>query len=223
MHSYKSFLFLILFIFAAAPKAEAQTVNWSRMEPVTHHARIYSGLDYGLVYGLNYGRVIKAKSIVWMPFVDASLPMGNQGLDDYRLSVGTLAKVFDYKNWIASLDVSIVGRQNRNPFVRMNGLGSESGIHLGYYKEKWFVNIQFSTDNSYLTYFKHTEAYKGNFPDAKDAWYQNTANNQYFGLNAGYSFKKVDITLSSGLRQTDGLKTKLSLPMSLKLGVNYRL
>lgn len=222
MSNYKIVFLFKIFIFAVVPNIKAQTVNWSAIGSAKNNARMYSGLDYGVTYGLQYGRVIPTKSMIWIPVVAVSLPWGENLLDDYSWSVGTTTKVFQYKSWIASFDVSIVSKQNKNPFVTMRGVGSESGIHFGYYKQRWFVNLHFSTDNTYLTHFNHTDVYRGNFADAKDGWYQNTANNQYLGINTGYSFSKMDLTFSSGLRRTDGLRSKPTLPLSMKLGVNYR-
>jgi len=222
MKKHISNILLVILSFTVIPNIKAQTNNWSKLDSIKNYARIYGGLDYGVAYGIQYGRIIKTKSIVWIPFVDLSFPLGNDLGDDYRFKVGTTAKLFEYKSWIASVDISIVNRQNRNPFVKLQSFGYESGLQIGYYKHRWFTNIHFSTDNALTTHFKHSEAYNGNYSGVKDGWYQNTANNQLLGFNTGYSLKKIDITLSSGLLRTDEFKSKPSLPLNIKIGVNCR-
>lgn len=218
--------FLCLFVgtlfFFIDPSVYAQTNNWSNLDSVKNNIRMYGGLDFGLVYGLQYGRIYKTKKIRWLPYLDLSLPAGQNIVDDYRFNAGTNLKLIHYKAWIGSVDIAIGHRQNRNPFVKMKSFGSELGIQFGYYKPKWFANLHFSTENSWITHLKHSEAYKGNYSMVKDGWYQNTANNQIVGLNIGYSFKKIDITLSSGIIRTNAFKDKPTLPMFGKIGINYR-
>jgi hypothetical protein len=222
MKKIKKCLLIGTLIFIIIQNTNAQTNNWRRLDSVKNIARLYGGLDYGIVYGLHYGRIIKTKNIIWIPFADVSLPLGNNPVDDYKFKVGTTAKVFQYKSWIASVDVSIINRQNKNPFVRMHSLGSESGFQIGYYKSKWFVNFNFSTDNSLTTHLKHSDAYKGNYSGVKDGWYQNTANNFSIGGNLGVSFGRSDITLKLGQIFTQNFKTKPSLPIYIQIGYNYK-
>lgn len=214
--------FIIALVFSLVTCANGQVNNWAKLDSSKHIATLYSGLDYGFVYGLHYGKIVKNNSILWVPFVNVSLPLGGDVVDDYKLKVGTALKVLQRKNWIVSLEISIINRQNKNPFVIMQSLGFESGLQFGYYKQKWFVNLNLSTDNSLTTHLKHTDAYKGNYSEVADGWYQNTANNISFGSNIGYSFKKLDITFSSGLIRTDGLHAKPYLPFYGKIGFNYR-
>lgn len=222
MKKVKLYLVVVLFTAIATQNTQAQINNWSRVDSAKNIARIYGGLDFGITYGLHYGRVIKTKNITWVPFADISFPSGKNAIDDYRCKVGTAAKLFQYKSWIASLDIAIVNRQNSNPFVTMQSLGALSGFQVGYYKLKWFANISFATDNSLLTHLKHSEAYKGNYAQVKDGWYDNTANNQLLSLNTGYSFNKTDITLSLGVLTSDEFKSMPNLPVYVNIGINHR-
>ena len=206
----------------AISKTNAQTNNWSRLDSVKNQVRIYGGIDYSFTYGLQYGKIIKTKNIIWMPNIDFSMPFGGNLTDDFKLKLGSNAMFFQSRKWKASADFSIINRQFKNPFVRMHGLGLEAGIHFGYYKPKWFINMNLSTDNSLLTHIKHSDAYLGNYSGAIYGWYQNTASNQLLGFNFGYSLKKMDFTLSSGLIWTDRFKSKPSVPFNAKLGINYR-
>lgn len=215
-------LLILSLALVAISKSTAQTNNWSRLDSEKNQARIYGGIDYSFTYGFQYGRTIKSKNMVWMPNLDFSVPFGGNLVDDFKLKMGTSTMFFQHKSWRASTDFSIINRQFRNPFVRLHGLGFDCGIHFGYYKPKWFININFSTDNSILTHIKHSDAYKGNYSGAVNGWYQNTASNQLFGFNTGYSLKKLDFTLSSGLLWTEKFKSKPSVPFNAKLGIHYR-
>lgn len=217
---YKLFFALLIMLFTGNTKA--QIINWTRLQSAKNIARLYGGLEHGAVYGVQYGRVVKYKKFVWIPFADLSLPSGSKVFDDHQIKIGTSAKVFQYTNWIVSADLSIVNRTNENPFVTMQSLASESGVQIGYYKTKWFVNINFSTDNSVLTHLKHSDVYKANYPNVTDGWYHSTANNQLFSVNTGYSLKKIDFTLSAGYFTTDEFKSKPGLPVYAKTGINFR-
>lgn len=215
-------LFFVSLLFSVIPLSKAQTINWSAHDHFDKNIRLYSGLDYGITYGFQFGKIIKTPNITWGPFMDFSLPLGNNLIDDYKLKIGTTAKLFQYNHWITSFDISIINRRNRNPFVSMQSFGSESGIHFGYYKQRWFANIHFSTDNSLITHLNHSKAYKSNYSGVKDGWYENTSNNQLLGFNTGFSFKSIDITLSSGLIRTDTFNSSTTLPIYMKLGINQR-
>jgi hypothetical protein len=213
--SFAAFLFFI-------SKMGAQNINWTKLDSAKHIGRIHGGLEYGVIYGLQYGKILKAKRSTWIPFANVSLPLGKNIADDYKINIGTAANILSFNRWILSFDLSITNRQNKNPFVRMQSLGSESGIHFGYYRQKWFVNIDVSTDNSLITHLKHTDAYKGNYHKVVDGWYQNTSSNFSLGCNTGLSFKRSDVTLSIGGLFTQNLKTRPMLPFYSQLGYNYR-
>lgn len=216
-------IFLGVLVFSSFTNSNAQVYNWSKIESGNHIVRAHLGLDFGVIYGLHYGRRLTIKNATLVPFIDLSLPLGGEAIDDSKLKIGTSAKVLQRKKWFLTADVSFISRQNTNPFVAMHNIGFESGVQFGYYKKRWFLNANISNDYSFATHLKHTEAYKGNYAGAVDGWYKNTANNFSIGLNTGYSFKKIDITLSPGIIRTDGWSSTPTLPFYGKIGVNYRL
>lgn len=202
--------------------AKAQDINWGRLDSTKNVIRVKVGLDQGMVYGLEYGKILGARKVKWMPFFQASLPFGERVIDDYQLQIGTRAKFFQLSNWALTAHLAIVHRRNENPFVNMFSLGGTSGVQIGYYKRKGFILLNFSTNNSLLTYLRHNEAYKGNYPMVKDGWYSQTANNQLLSIHSGYSRKKIDLTLALGIQRTEEFKSSPGLPIYLKTGLNYR-
>lgn len=204
------------------PKVHAQVINWARIDSTKHIGRVYAGLNHGAIYGIHYAKKMHTKYYTFIPFIDFSSPLGAELFDDITSKIGTSFQVLNLRSWVLSGDISFVDRQNSNPFVRMRSLGIESAMQLGFYKEKWFAGLVFSNDYSFATRLRHTKAYKGNYSGVVDGWYQNTANNVSFGLNTGYSFKKIDSTLSPGLTRTDGLRSTPALSFYVKFGVNYR-
>ncbi|RIW13340.1 hypothetical protein D0X99_16315 [Algoriphagus lacus] len=210
-----------LIILIISFSGNAQNYNWAKLDSVNNLARIYTGLDHSFAFGLHYGRILNGKKVIWAPFADVSFPSGDPVGDDYNFKIGTLARLFQFEDWKFSFNVSIVNRQNSNPFVKMQSLGSESGFQFGYYKLKWYANLNFSVGSSIVTNFQHTEAYKGNFSGAKDGWYENASNSQLFSVNTGYSLRKMDATLSLGLLRTEEFKSSPSLPYYIKIGLNY--
>jgi len=212
-----------LMLYLTIPKANAQDYNWAKLDSFNHIARVYTGLNNGVIYGLHYGKIINIKKIIFIPFVDLSLPVGERVLDDYKFKLGTSLRLLQNKNWILTGGVSLLNQRYENPFVKMQNLGVETFLQFGLYKEKWFLNVNISNDYLFATHFKHSEAYQKNYAGATNGWYQNTGNNLSLGLNIGYSFKKLDITLSPGIVKTDRFKSSPTLPFYGKLGINYKI
>lgn len=222
MRNIIKYIFIGVLVISSITKVNAQVNNWAKLDGVKHITRAYLGLDYGLVYGISHGNVTKIKNTTLIYFVDLSLPLGSKVFDDYRFKAGASVKAWQSNKWVLSGGISLVNRQNKSPFVKLQNLAVEPSIQFGFYKKKWVVNIEIADDYSFATHFKHTEAYKGNYPGVVDGWYKNTANNISLGLNTGYSFRRFDITLSPGIIRTDGVSGTPSLPFYGKLGINFR-
>jgi hypothetical protein len=210
-------------LLAIAPKLGAQVNNWARVQAGTSVVRIHAGLDHGLVYGAYYGKAYPFLGKTWSYFVDASLPMGGSAVDDNRLKLGTSVNALQLGHWAVSADLAFINRKFSVPFVEMYGLAIETALQFGYYRNRAFLALGLSNDYNFATRLRHTEAYKGNYPEAVDGWYANTANNLSIGINTGLSLKKMDITLSTGVVRAGGFTAKPTLPLFGKLGVNYRM
>ena len=97
-----------------------------------------------------------------------------------------------------------------------------SGI-VGYYRPKWFVAGEFGFDKAIVTHFRHSKAYKDQYPGVVDGWYEPaTGGNLYYGLQAGFSFRKQDIFLRAGKILTQDYKTTPMVPIYGQLGYNIK-
>jgi hypothetical protein len=219
----KSLALISLTLLLLMSPLNAQVYNWAKLDSSKHLVRVYGGMDFGLIYGANYAYVVHLKKLTFIPYIDASLPAGKNVLDDSRLKIGSSLKIAHHKNWVLFSDISIINRQNENPFVRMQNVGIDPSLHLGYYKNKFFFALSAKYDYAFATYLQHSDAYKGNYSYAADGWYKNTAKNLSAGLNAGYSLKRIDISISGGLVRTNGLKNNPTLPIYGILGITYRM
>jgi hypothetical protein len=137
--------------------------------------------------------------------------------------LGTSVNALQLGHWAVSADLAFINRKFSVLFVEMNGLAVETALQFGYYRNKAFIALALSNDYNFATRLRHTDAYKGNYADAVDGWYANTANNMSIGINTGLSLKKLDITLATGIVRAGGLTAKPMLPIYGKLGVNYRI
>ena len=105
----------------------------------------------------------------------------------------------------------------------MLNFGSDLSATAGYYKPKWLVAGEFGFDKALVTHFKHTNAFRENFPEVKDGWYQPaTGGNFYYGVQAGYSFGANDITLNAGKVIQQDFKTEPTIPFYVQIGYNRK-
>lgn len=214
---------MVLLVTINLQHTHAQNYNWQKITSETKHlAGAYVGLDYGFTYGIYYAKVLPVKKMIFIPGIEASLPIGSELVDDYKLKIGTAVKLVQVKRWVLSTSLFFLSRRNETPIVRMYNVGSELTFKLGYYREKWFLAAELGSDNALGTHLKHTDAYKGNYSAVVDGWYQTTGANLFFGLNTGLSLKKVDWLLSAGYITADRFRAKPTLPFYAKLGLNYR-
>ena len=220
---YSNRLLLVsLIIISTISNNKAQVYNWHRISSSSSIGSVYVGLNYGLIYGLHYGRIITSKKATYILFIDISLPTGNKVIDDYKVKLGTSVQFLNRNNWVLSSDVSFFNQKIQQSFVKMQSIGLESGLQFGFFKEKWFLNVKISNAYSLATHLKHSEAYRENYSTAVNGWYQNSANNISLGINTGYSFKNIDITLSPGIIKTNGFKSSPLLPFFATTNLNYR-
>ena len=222
MKTHFNLLILLLVLINFPSVVKSQDYNLSTIENVNHIGRAFIGINSGIVYGLHYAKPSQLKKITYIPFIESSLPMGKTLFDDNKLEIGSSVIVLNRKFWKLSYDLSLLHRQNKNPFVNMQSFGYNTGVKFGYYRQKCFGNIEISNENAFMTHLKHTEVYKGNYLNVVDGWYQNTANYLMFGFGIGYSFKKMDITLHYNKEYTFNLKNTPTVPFNIIVGFNYK-
>lgn len=217
-------IILISGLILSISSAKTQTVNWASLnEDNKNIINANVGMDYGVVYGLGYGHQFKTRLFPIVVNIDYSFPSGKNLTDDFKTKFGVQIRWVEYKNFHFSTKINGVFRRTENSFVRLVNFGSDFTGVVGYYRPKWFVAGEVGFDKAIVTQFKHSKMYKDQFPGVKSGWYEpSTGGNFYYGLQTGYSFKKLDITLKLGKILTQDFKTTPVLPFYGQIGVNQR-
>ena len=205
-------------------KAFPQVINWKSLEKEERHLiNINAGADYGLTLGAGYGYQLKSKIPVVLN-VGYFFPTGKKLTDDFKTKLGGHIRLYQINNFQFSAKIQGVFRRYENSFVTLLNFGSDLSGIAGYYKPKWFIAGEAGFDKAIVTHFKHSAAYKQNFPSVKDGWYEPaTGGNFYYGLQTGFSFRQNDIYLKAGKVVTQDFSTIPLLPLYLEVGYNIRL
>jgi hypothetical protein len=216
-------IMLILFVFCLQ-KVNAQVINWNTLGTTKHTITANFGLDYSISYGLGYGYKLDTK----LPIVinaNVSIPSGETLLDDFKIKFGGQIRLLKISNFMGALAIYGIYRRHETELMRLQNFGSDMKGTFGYYKSRWFTSAEIGFDKAIVTNFKHTQKFKDEiYADVVDGWYEpTTGGNFYYGLQTGYSFNKVDITINLGKVVSQDFKTSPLLPFYLKLGINYRL
>lgn len=203
--------------------AFSQTINWNNFDnKQTHIFNANIGAEHGLVYGIGYGYKLKSK----LPIVlnaEYSEPAGNTFFDDFKTKLGVQISWFHQNHFYVNARIQGVFRRYQNSYARLLNFGSDLAVTAGYYKHKWFVAGETGFDKAIVTHFKHSTAYKQNFPGVQDGWYETaTGGNFYFGVQGGCSFKRNDVYLKLGKITEQDFKTNPLVPVYAQLGYNVR-
>ncbi|NRB53150.1 MAG: hypothetical protein HRU41_36175 [Saprospiraceae bacterium] len=213
-------IFGLLLAYFAINQLQAQFVHANTFSPESKHTvQLNLGWDYGLVYELGYSYRLNTKVPVRLQAF-YSFPSGNTAFDDFKTKVGAQARVLRSGNLQAHLGLYGIYRQFENPLVGLRNFGGEARAMIGYFRPRWFVGGEVGFDKAIATQFKHEDAFRDNiYGDVKDGWYQaGTGGNLYYGIQAGYSFKKNSVLLSMGEVRTEAINTTPQLPAYFKLG-----
>ena len=202
----------------------AQTINWASLKEENKHIVNASfGLEYGVIYGLGYGYQIKTRLFPIVVNIEYSFPSGNKIFDDFKTKIGGQIRWIEYHGFQFSTKIHGVFRRYENDFVRLVNFGSDMSGIIGYYRPKLFVAGEVGFDKAIVTHFKHSKAYKDQYPGVVDGWYEPaTGGNFYYGLQAGFSFRKQDIYLRAGKILTQDFKTTPMVPIYGQLGYNIK-
>ncbi len=218
---FKVFLLALTFQYNTAI---SQTLNWTTLDSTKHILNANIGLDYSVSYGIGYGYKLNTK----LPIVlnaNFSLPAGENPFDDFKTKIGGQVRLLNKLNFVGSVSIFGNYRKYQSELVRLQNFGSDFKGTFGYYKTRWFTAAEIGFDKAIITHFKHTQKYKDEkYTDVVDGWYEPaTGGNLYYGLQGGYSFKKVDMTINLGKVISQDFKTSPFLPFYLNLGINYRI
>ena len=190
---------LLLIVLTISVITNAQTLNWAGIKSDPKNILSFStSAEYGLNYTIGYAYKLKSKTPIIL-HTEYSFPSGNDLIDDFKTKVGGQILIYKIGNFHFSSGIDGIFRRYQNNYARLLNFGGDFYGTIGYYKSKWFVATDFGFDKAIITHFKHSEAYKQNFPGVQDGWYEPSAGgNFHYGLQGGYSWKKFDVYLKAG-------------------------
>jgi len=219
-------LIIIIVVFSFFQnKIAAQVINWENVsEQNKHLLHANAGAEYGVTAGLGYNHLIPIKNFPFIIGGEFSIPAGNELADDFKFRLGVQIRIAAFNHFQFSARVQGISRRYHNQSVRLFNFGSEFAGTLGYYHKHWFLGVEAGFDKAIVTNFKHSEWYKNNIYDnVQDGWYEPaTGGNYYYGLQGGYSTKKVDVTLKAGKVLQQDFESQPLLPFYGQFGVNFR-
>ncbi len=204
--------------------AHAQAVNWASLQKSQRHTiSVNTAIDYGATFGVGYAYQLKTTLPILLN-AEYSFPGGKNLPDDFKTKIGGQIRLVAVSNFVLTAKMQGVFRRYQNPLARMLNFGSDMSATAGYYRQKWFAAAEAGFDKAIITKFKNSPLAKQNFPGIKDGWYQPaTGGNFYYGIQAGYSLRLIDIFLKAGSVIEQDFKTKPLLPFYGQLGANIRL
>jgi hypothetical protein len=223
MKNYNVYI-LISVLTLSISSVDAQTINWASLKEENKHIVNASfGLEYGVIYGLGYGYQIRTRLFPIVANVEYSFPSGNKIFDDFKTRIGGQIRWIEYHNFQFSTNIHGVFRRYENDFVQLLNFGSDMSGIVGYYRHKWFVAGEVGFDKAIVTHFRHSKDYKDQYSGVVNGWYEPaTGGNFYWGLQAGFSFRKHDIYLRAGKILTQDYKTTPMIPFYGQLGYNIK-
>lgn len=204
--------------------ASAQTVNWANLKKEDRHIITGSiALKNGLQYGAGYGYKINHKLFPVILQADYASLSGSNLLDDFKARAGLNIRWISFHHFQFSTGLYGVFRRYQNDFVRLGNFGSDLNGVIGYYRNKWFVAGEVGFDKAIVTHFKHSAAYKAQYPGVVNGWYEtSTGGNFYYGLQAGFSLKRYDVWIKAGKTIEQDFKTSPLVPVYGQLGFNLK-
>lgn len=216
------YLLIVLVLFFVT-QTEAQVINWASLKKEQKNiVNINAGAEYGLIYGAGYAYQLKTKKPLLINLA-YSFPSGNKLTDDFKTKAGAELLLYHTANFGFSVKLQGIFRRFENSYVRLLNFGSDLSGVFGYYKKKWFAAGELGFDKAIVTNFKHSSAFKANFPGVQDGWFDpSTGGNLYYGIRTGLSFKRNDLYLRAGKLTQQDFKTSPLLPFYTEIGVNFR-
>jgi len=111
------------------------------------------GLDPAVLTTFGYARGFEAAFINRHVTASAelSLPVSKLDLNDYRLKIGARASVINYNSWDFSIPIHLILRGTQNWMHTATNFGADITALFGYYRDRWFVNLEFGYDSAFMT------------------------------------------------------------------------
>lgn len=213
-------LFILLY-FAIPHLSSAQYFN-STPQVDEHKNLVYFnfGYDFGVTTQLGYGRQVTILRRSTLLNVDASIAMGKDLTDDFKVRYGGQMQLATVGHFAASVRIYSITRGHHTSLVRMTSFGTELSALVGYYKPQWYFITEFGFDKAIATHVKNGDTMIADYPLIQDGWYMATGGSYFFGLTIGKSVsKKLDCALRFGGVNAQGSDKNPVLPYYIQAGV----
>lgn len=213
---------ILLAFFTIFSNAFSQSINWSTIEKrnifnanVVSENNSYIGLGYAY-------KIYNGKNPIFIT-AETSFSVENEKYNDFNSKLGIQMKIFQWNNYILSSKTHFVYSFYNADAMKLHNFGSNLSWSFGYYLPKWFVSAEGGYDKILTSYIMYSDAYKNQFPNAKDGCTKIYADgNFYYRLNGGYSFGNKDITLSVGNNIDQDFRASSSASFYSQIGFNYK-
>ena len=218
----KNTIIATIALLGMAASACAQNINWQAFKPEQKHLlHLQTGWDYGLTFGIGYGRKFDTKLPV-LANIEYSFPAGERLFDDFKTRIGAQVEVLRRGSFSATVKAYCPIRRYENSLVTLFNFGSEFSGVAGFYRRKWFVAGEFGFDKAIATHVKHSPSALESYSGLQNGWYVPTGGNYSFGLQTGFSFRANDISLKAGKVVSQGFKTTPFVPYFAQLAYQRR-
>ncbi len=201
----------------------SQNINWRSIpEDRQSLVSLQMGFDFGLTTQLGYGRKINTFRPLFL-MADVSLPMGNKPFQDFKCRAGGQMEVFEKHQFSLSMQYLTIVRRLETGLVRQLGIGSKTGLTVGYFAPKWHLAAEFGYDQFIATHIKHSDLLYSNYEQLENGWYMNTGGQWYYGLQGGKTLgNRLELTYKAGATNSKGDHVNAMLPYYLQLGLVWR-
>ncbi len=156
--------------------------------------------------------------------LDITVPLFGFDFNDVKVRILTETTIFRNKNFEIRGGLNPVFINVNTKTESISSLGCEFHTFIGYIDKKWNTGLEFSYNQIFTSYIKHTEYFKNYiFSDVKDGWYKATAANVRMGVVVNLRIKKFDIYFKGGMFATGKFKTYLMMPpLYFDFGLSFR-
>lgn len=214
-------LLTLMLALATTLHSFAQLVNWRSFAPNQQAVSASIGLDYGLVYGIGYAKRFNTR----LPLVvnaDYTFPSGRTLLDDFNVRMGGQVEVLHAGNLSATVKVNGIFRRYESSEVRLLNWGAELTGLVGYYRPTWYAAAEVSFDKAVITQVKHSAFVLENLPELRSGWYIPAGGNFQYGVQAGTSFGRTDLSLKAGRVINQDFRLTPFFPFYAQLRISQR-
>lgn len=202
----------------------AQPINWANIKKEDKHfVHVKTGIFNGVQFGAGYSYKVNQRLFPVMLNADYSVMSGDKILQDFKARLGGNIRWMESHGFAFSTSLHAIFRRYGNDYVRLANFGTEVSGVAGYYRRHWFVAAETGFDKAIVTHFRHSQAYKSQYPGVQNGWYEtSTGGNFYYGLQAGVSLGKCSIGIRAGKILEQDFETSPLVPMYAEAGCTWK-